>query len=324
MRLLLFSLLLTSFATVQAAQINNVQSFPGKVEIHVKPELNELDVLFVVDNSGSMTTFQKSMIDNVPALTQTLIKSGVHVHAGVTTTDMDPMSRESGSGGRFTGNVKVADSKLSDFGSVLSRNLAVGVNGSATERPLAAIQAALSEPVLSVDHPEFYRPRAQLAVVVLTDAADQSENVTPKSITTFLQSLKTGMDKQVTLSSIQVVDEKSECAKNGEDQSPKMAEAVKLLGGKLVDICASDFGSQLGNLGLDLVKKVTLEIPLTTAPVVSSIVVTFGATTLVAGDMHYGWVYDSAKNAVILGDKIDWSSLQGDDLVVSFVPDSWK
>jgi hypothetical protein len=67
-----------------------------------------------------------------------------------------------------------------------------------------------------------------------------------------------------------------------------------------------------------------LEIPLTIAPMVSSIEVRYGTQLLVAGDIHQGWVYDSARNSVILGQSVPWSfQKQGTKLEVSFVPADW-
>ncbi|WP_413613033.1 vWA domain-containing protein [Bdellovibrio sp. HCB-110] len=322
MRLLFSVLLVAGFSTAQAAQITNTTfAFPGRVEIHVQPQLSELDVLFVVDDSGSMSEHQKNLIANIPALTKAVLKNGVHVHAGVTTTSND-CSYTKICRGQFFGNPKVADSKQGDFLSLLATNLNVGTNGSATEQPLEAAVAALSEPVLSQDHPDFLRSNAHLAIVLLTDADDQSDKQTPESFASFVKALKPNPG-QATVASIQVLPGDKNC-KTSEEQGTRLDTAIKLVNGKMISLCAQDFGAQLGQLGSGIVGQVTQEIPLTTTPDASSIVVTFGSTTLVAGDMHYGWVYDSVKNAVILGDKIDWSSMSGDELIVSFVPKDWK
>ncbi|WP_295900051.1 hypothetical protein [uncultured Bdellovibrio sp.] len=323
MRLLIFALFLTGFSVAQAAQITKTTfAFPGRVEIHVQPQVSELDVLFVIDDSGSMSEHQKNLITNIPALTKAALKNGVHVHAGVTTTTMD-CSYAGICAGKFNGTNKIADSNRSDFLTTLAANLNVNTNGSATERPFDTTIAALSEPALSQDHPGFLRPQAHLAVVMLTDAGDQSSpQVTPEIFSNFLKALKPNPN-QVTVAAIQVPTNDRSCM-TSEDQNDRIETAVKLLNGKIINLCAQDYGIQLGQLGAGLVGQVTQEIPLTAAPDVSSIVVTFGATTLVAGDMHYGWVYDSVKNAVILGNKIDWSAMSGEELVVSFIPKDWK
>lgn len=322
MRLLFSALLVASFSTAQAAQITKTTfAFPGRVEIHVQPQLSELDVLFVVDDSGSMSEHQKNLIANIPALTKAALKNGVHVHAGVTTTTNE-CNFTKVCNGMFTGAPKVADSKKADFLSLLAMNLNVGTNGSGMEQPLDTAVAALSEPALSQDHPDFLRSNAHLAIVFLTDADDQSDKQTPESFANFVKTLKPNPG-QATVVSIQVLPGDKNC-QTSEEQGPRLDTAIKLLNGKMINLCAQDFGAQLGQLGSGIAGQVAQEIPLTTTPDSSSIVVTFGSTTLVAGDMHYGWVYDSVKNAVILGDKINWSSMSGDELVVSFIPKDWK
>ncbi|KHD87005.1 MAG: hypothetical protein OM95_16790 [Bdellovibrio sp. ArHS] len=323
MRSLILVLFLAGFSGAQAAQITKTTfAFPGRVEIHVQPQISELDVLFVIDDSGSMGEHQKNLIANIPALTKAALKNGVHVQAGVTTTSAD-CSYVKVCSGKFNGSIKIADSTQSDFLGTLAANLNVGTQGSAEEKPFDTAIAALSEPMLSQDHPGFLRPNAHLAIVMLTDAGDQSSaQVTPAVFTNFLKALKANPN-QVTMASIQVMANDKSCP-TSEEQNDRIETATKLLNGKVISLCAQNFGQQLGQLGAGLSGQVTQEIPLTAVPDVSSIVVTFGNTTLVAGDMHSGWVYDSAKNAVILGDKIDWSTMTGDELIVSFIPKAWK
>jgi hypothetical protein len=317
MHFLLGSLLLLSFSSVQAAQITNTTfAFPGRVEIHVQPSISELDVLFVIDDSASMDLHQKNLIQNIPILAQAVLKQGVHVHAGVTTTSFE-CGYSKACNGRFMG--KMVDSKNSDFVAILSANLKVGTNGSADEVPLDMAVAALTEAVAQADHPDFYRPKAHLALIFLTDADDQSKQ-NPENFAAFLKGLKPNAN-HLSVNSIQSLGPNT-CT--NEAPGPKLATAVGLLNGKIHNICSPDYGTHLGEIGSDIVRKVTREIPLTTTPDVSSIVVTYGATTFEKGDLRYGWSYDSVNNAVVLGDLIDWTALQGDELVVSFIPKDWK
>jgi hypothetical protein len=319
MRFLLGSLLLFSFSAVHAAQITKTTfAFPGRVEIHVQPELSELDVLFVVDDSGSMQEHQQNLIKNIPELAKAALKNGVHVHAGVTTTSQDCSNYGKVCNGKFNGSM--VDSKSPDFLTKLATNLDVGTNGNPEETPFDMAIAAMTEPVAKVDHPDFYRPRAHFALIFLTDADDQSRIYTPESFAAFFQGLKNESNK-VTVASIQNTSERG-CS--SEPYGPKLTTAVNLMKGKIQNICSADYGTQLGEIGSDIVRKVTREIPLTIAPDVASLTVTFGSAILEKGDLHHGWIYNSVTNTVVLGDMIDWGSLSGDELVVSFVPKDWK
>ncbi|MNK79917.1 hypothetical protein D3C87_996140 [compost metagenome] len=319
MRFLLGSLLLLGFASSQAAQITKTTfAFPGRVEIHVQPELAELDVLFVIDDSASMTDHQRNLSGNIPNLVKAVMGQGVHIHAGVTTTTPVQDCYGNACGGKFNG--PMLDSKNADFISRLNESLNVGTRGSANEMPLDTAVAALSDAAALADHPDFYRSRAHLALIFLTDADDQSVNHTPEKFAAFFKGLKSN-SQQLSVHSIQAM-KAFEC--QSEDFGPVLTTAVGLLNGKMYNICSPDYGTQLGNIGADLSRKVTREIPLTTIPDVPSIVVAYGSTVLEKGDLHHGWVYNSVTNMVVLGDMIDWSALKGDELVVSFIPKDWK
>lgn len=319
-----FSSLIVFSLPAFALQIQSIEkAFPGRIEIIVQPNISELDVLFVVDDSGSMTEHQINLIKNIPALTEAVVKSGVSIQAGVTTTSMD-CGFSSACGGKFSGTVKVAKSSDPSFVNDLQNNLNVGNQGSGEEKPFDATISALSDSVSQTDHPDFLRAKAHLAVIYLTDADDQSKLHQPDDLVNFLKALKTD-PQMVNLTSIQMVPQISNCTPyTTEQQGPRISSAVSLLKGQLIDICDPDFGKKLGNLGSGISNSIVREIPLTAIPDFKSIQVTYGSTTLAAGDLNYGWVYDSVRNVVILGDKINWSSMTGKELVVSFIPKDWQ
>lgn len=314
MKLFFILSLVLSSVLAQALQITRNMSFPGHVEIHVQPQVNELDLLFVVDNSGSMIEHQQNLIHNLNSLTTSLQSSAMSLHVGVITTDVDEK-------GFFKGSVKVVNNQMPDFSNILQKNLDVGTFGSGYEQPFNTVSLALSPSSMAFDHPDFYRSQASLAIVVLTDADDQSSLMTTQQFTGFLQALKP-QATQTQLHSIQVLD--SQCALFGmEKTGSKLSDAVKLMGGMSLSLCAQDFAQQLKNLGQGVAKMVR-EVPLTTLPDYNSIQVTYGSSTLVAGDIHHGWVYDSVRNMIILGDQINWSAMNGNELIISFIPADWK
>lgn len=308
------------FPPALALQISHTQfAFPGRIEIHVKPQFSELDLLFVIDDSGSMIQYQTQLAKNIPAILEPLGQSNIHIHAGV--VNAAPIAYQCSlrdlCSGQFNG--PFVSNKDPQFLQMLKSQIRIGNVGPATEAPFESIKAAFSEPLLSHDHPGFYRPRAHLAVIVLTDADDQSEG-SVDSFVDFMRALKPS--KQLVMSSIQASPEAS--CESSEEQGLRLISAVKALNGKTVSICDANFGEQLKVITSGLETSVTREIPLTTAPDFHSIVVTYGTTKLVAGDVHHGWVYDSKRQVLVLGDLIDWGSMSGDTLIVSFVPLSWK
>jgi hypothetical protein len=178
--------------------------------------------------------------------------------------------------------------------------------------------------VAAADHPDFLRANAHLAVIYLTDADDQSKLNQPEDLVNFLKSLKVD-PKLVSMNSIQIVPGISNCTTVAtEPQGPRLSTAVSLLNGQLIDICDPEFGKKLSNLGSGISNSIIREIPLTAVPDFKTLEVRYGSTALAAGDLHYGWIYDSVKNVVILGDKIHWASMPSADLVVSFIPKDWQ
>jgi len=161
----------------------------------------ELDLLFVVDNSGSMADDQVRLAASFPRMIDTLaqLDDGVpDIHIGVITTDLGTSSTAmpggsgvigsdgtggcagTGDDGALVQGASVADRFIRDGGGTRNytgelrdafRELAlVGDTGCGFEQPLAAIRRALSNPL----NAGFVRPEANLAVVILSDEDDCS------------------------------------------------------------------------------------------------------------------------------------------------------
>lgn len=163
---------------------------------------NEMDIIFVVDDSGSMGEEQANLASNFPMFAQVLESfrnqagQELDFRVAVTTTGRDlsytiaspfpplpatPMS-ERGPNGRFRNEescgmrrpwLERADGNVA---SIFSCAAAVGTSGSAIEMPLLAIEWSLSERVRDGANAGFLRDDALLAVVVLTDENDCSRS----------------------------------------------------------------------------------------------------------------------------------------------------
>jgi hypothetical protein len=163
-----------------------------------------LDVLFVIDNSGSMGDEQELLARNFPRFMEKLqsIPGGLpNVHIGVTTTDMGTLGGPAVGGCQSIGdqgglqlngaettdqhNFLIDIDKEDVIGSndrfrnyqgdlaVAFASMAhVGTNGCGFEQPLAAMKASLTSADSS--NRAFLRPDANLAVVIVTDEDDCS------------------------------------------------------------------------------------------------------------------------------------------------------
>jgi hypothetical protein len=66
-----------------------------------------------------------------------------------------------------------------------------------------------------------------------------------------------------------------------------------------------------------------LNLPL--VPDLATVNIEFGSLPIQAGDIDYGWTYSSARQQIIFGSKINWSTQPtGTKLVVTYVPLEWQ
>ncbi len=169
-----------------------------------------VDILFVIDNSGSMVGEQHQLADSFQKFASVLEQRFQDYHIAIVTTGMQSggcpacggaieMSCIKDENGRFQDtrgiNLGTIDDPVFEFDPadpscrVVSANnkdcfydqstgkgtVLVGVNGCGYERGLAALKTALSENLLSDWNKDFLRDDALLAVVVISDEEDCGE-----------------------------------------------------------------------------------------------------------------------------------------------------
>ena len=154
----------------------------------------KMDVLFVIDNSGSMGQEQTNLIANFPAFIQVLDASGLDYRVAVTTTARDysytmfgtfPESTEGESGEMIQpGSCNMTKRWIDKSDPNPAQSFAcaanVGTSGSSDEMPLGAIRDAFEDRMTDGTNMGFRRPDELLGVVVITYENDcsyeQSEN----------------------------------------------------------------------------------------------------------------------------------------------------
>jgi hypothetical protein len=142
------------------------------------------DILFVIDDSGSMGEEQANLRTNLGNFIQALKDSPVanDYQIGVTTTSVASFNGTlTGAQGRLQGTPRVLSGSsptlVADF---QTRIAALTTSGSGKEQPLRAMKLALSSPLISPGgtNEGFLRSGARLAVVILSDEDDNSETLT--------------------------------------------------------------------------------------------------------------------------------------------------
>lgn len=244
--------------------------------------LTKIDVLVVIDNSGSMKTEHENMAARFGTFLDQL--NGLDWQVGIVTTDMRT-------------NVTKGDGKLVEFldkngsqtskyiiDSKMSKTMAqewfaktiqMPTDGSSNEQGIAAtyraVQRGQNNNGTDARNFALFRTDAALAVLVVTDADETNSNGTqdqnkPDFVYNYVKSVYPA--KPFSYHSIIVPLGDSVCVKqNGNENYGYAYDAMsRLTGGTTGTVCATDYGSQLTDIGKatqDLVRSVTL----TCAPV---------------------------------------------------------
>ena len=318
------NLLIISLATIGFFSCTNQSSVLGLPAVTTGEKISDngvevfdpsVDILFVIDDSGSMDRHQQNLAININRFIQNFVKkSGLDFHIGVVTTDMGDTGWGGGGSngpccGVLTGRPHYVDRSTPNFGAALSQNMIVGTSGSSQEESFAPVIAALTDPNLSVGNIGFYRRNAHLAVIIVTDAEDQS-NESVDGFYNFLMALK-GDAAKVSVYGAIVPTTDTTCPRDEPGVYPtkieKLLGKVSNAGNNIMNLCSPDFGDRLASLGDDLLRRVGSLIYLNRRPVSGTIRVNFGSQNISA-DPLVGFRYDSFRNAIILGEKIVWSN----------------
>lgn len=298
------------------------QKVSSAVDLDFNPKV---DILFVVDDSGSMSSYQTNLSKNVEVLTKSIEKNRIlNYHVGVITTSMEMGSSENW-GGRLVsmpGRPKFIDRNTPNGLSLLKQYVQVGTNGSAVEKVFQPAESALST-MASNYNAGFLRSDAYLVFIFLTDAEDQSIKVssidyTAQDFYNFTVNLKGNDPKKVIPYGIIIpVNSSTNCTR---DNGPpfKLEEYIKMLNGYVYDLCDPNYNSSLDFLGKDIVNRISKIMYLNRRPIVSTIKITYGGREII-NDIEKGWSFDVAKNAIVFGDTL-MESLSGtsDKLDISY------
>jgi hypothetical protein len=260
-------------------------SFISKTKSVVVDNVSKIDVLVVIDNSGSMAPEQKNMSDRFGSFIDKI--DSLDWRIAVTTTDMqggkvdlkDKFDGQllpiSGLTGRYF--LQSSDGKAAaqtSFGATVQRS----EEGSGYEQGVAATYRSVERSMITGDaNGGFYRSDAALAIVVVSDADEtglnnNNGNLTSKSVPANLVSLVSNRwpGKPFIFNAIIVQSGDSACkgdkVNNNENYGVNYEKTAALTGGITGTVCATDYSTQLGDIGTGL-GKVVRSVSLDCAPV---------------------------------------------------------
>lgn len=252
--LFIAALLLTACGEFGVSDKDEVVQEPIKLdETFIQAPLPKLDVLWVIDDTPSMSDEQAALSDALGAFTDGLDDVGLAWQIGVIRTDISGEDA-----GILQGMPWVITPALEEPGEALASASEVGLTGQPPEAGLAAAWLALTDPLLTGANRGFRRSDAALHIVVVSDGDDASEITLggrpDEAFTLFLSDEAQRTGQPAALSAV-VGDTPDGCAGEwGSAQAGTRYVAVaQATDGVVQSICDPDFSEITTALGRDTV-----------------------------------------------------------------------
>jgi hypothetical protein len=277
----------------------------GQINPTVTDTFNQLptpqaDVLFVVDNSGSMSEEQALLGQNIGSFVQFAQQQMIDYQIAVTTTDVDTIF--GGEGGRMVGNPIFLTPATPNANTVFSQRVnGLGTGGSADEQGLEAAYLALSDPIINTDNLGFLRTDAALAVVIVSDEEDSSPQTT-QFYENFFRNIK-GFQNSSLFSLSAVVGTTNPSCSSGAGNAAYGARYIAVAqatGGVVESICNANWGQTLANIGLNSFGlRRSFQLSSQPVPVTIAVEVDGVPTPATTPAAQVNWSYDAATNSIV-------------------------
>lgn len=244
-------------------------------------EIPVLDVLWVIDNSGSMNQFQTDLSLNISSFMSAFTQSGADFRMAVITTDQWNVTT-------------VLTPQTPNVEMVLGNLVVTGTMGSGMERGIQMSYLALDNPGSAGSGSLFWRDESTLVVIYVSDEQDWS-NPGWSSYINFFDNLKPS--GQFIPYGV-ISDVPGGCTytqPNGGQRTLQPGygywDLIDYYGGSWYSICAIDWGIQLQDLANEVTAQRVFELD-EHDPIPETIVVT------VNGQVSSDWTYSEDVNAV--------------------------
>ena len=248
-----------------------------------------VDILFVVDNSGSMSSNQTNLKNNFGDFMSVFVSAGVDYHVALITTDQS----------EFVGSV-ITSATTDPVTAFEDQVDLIGYSGWAIEKGLwFAYESTTTGDAAPGSSTGFFRTDARLVIVYVSDEPDGSTSLSygggsttmaPSDYSSSLLSLKTSPD--LIVAHAVAGDYPSGCTSNGGAQfGDGYYDVVNDLGGTFMSICAADWSVTMDTLARE--SMAIMSFSLTDYPIEDTI------TVEVDGVSSTDWSYDSSSNTVI-------------------------
>ncbi|MCB9686194.1 MAG: VWA domain-containing protein [Alphaproteobacteria bacterium] len=289
--------------------------YQSTVDTFVQTPNDEVDILFVVDDSNSMAEEQAALADAFTDFIAEIENANSKFQIGVVTTSADTDDPRVG---ELIGSPPFLTAD-DDYVSKFKSRVQVGVEGSDKEKGLAAAAAALSPERLAGTNAGFIRPDANLLVAVVSDEEDCSDDgvldgydsdacyTNPEFLAPvgeYLDAIVDAKNGRADLVSFgAIISPASDSACDTAYPAVRYALGAHELGGMVGNICQPDWSDMLYDLGLTA-SGLLDEFVLSQPALEESIEVTVNGEP-VEQSTRDGWSYVPSRTAVLfLGNAI--------------------
>ena len=269
-------------------EVETSQHGDGDVEQWVQQQWEQdevpiLDILWVIDDSGSMYPFQQGLASNIGSFMSAFTSSGADYRMAVITT------------GHSSFNT-IIDQTHPDAESAIASLIMAGTTGSAYERGIQMAKDAL-DGGNAAPGGSFFRQGSKLVVIFVSDEPDQSVGGW-YSFVSFFDNIKPLGD---FIPYAVIGDEPAGCLYTYGAYTRQAQygagywNLVDYYGGSWYSICAQDWGVQLQALADEVTEKKVFDLD-EPDPIEMTIEV------YVNGQLTTEWTYDASMNAVIFNE----------------------
>jgi hypothetical protein len=270
-----------------------------RLDVWTQPDRDDpVDILWVLDNSASMSEEHASLTQHAASFSDTLAAAELEFRLALVTTDPADIGEQQGST-MNEGSVGLTE----------MFQAAVAATGLAGTRDEAGFEAA-SAGASALVYPDFARESANLEVIFYSDEDDQSD-IDVAGFLGELELTRPGMTARVNAI---VGDEPAGCASAlaAADPGTRYIAARTASGGVRESICVNDMGAMLERVANQAIGLNTTFV-LTDLPLLNTLIVKIDDAEIPRRDED-GWRYDGRENAIVFA---GWSIPRPGDRVTA-------
>lgn len=269
---------------------------------------NKIDIMWMVDSSGSMAPYQTNLSDNFETFIEDFVTKGYDYNIAVSATDGYKSSNLARyrDGDIYTGStsdnsgVFMINLLTSNIVNTFKKNIKVGISGDGDERGFQSLRKTLSDNINSGYN--FRRSSAFLAVILVGDEEDSSrkdDGTSYSSISDYTTSFSAYLDgytgstagnRKYNVSTITVVDINN-CPGHhaGASQGNKFVSIATASQGIIGSICDTNFSDSLDDIATRI-GELSTRFKLSREPIPASIAVRVNSVSVPQNSSN-GWVY---------------------------------